>query len=209
VRNTVLLCLAFIAVVTGAFVANVLREPVLDEATLREQGTFVLPAARPLNLHGLTDQHGEPFDSEDLAGRWTFLFFGFASCPDVCPIALSALAQLERKLAEAGEARLLEKFSPVFVTVDPERDDQDRVAAYVGAFSPRMIGVRGSLEDLAAFATQVNAGFMKVPGQGEDYMIDHTANIVVIDPDGRYRAFIRMPHEPEKLLLAYRSLAAL
>jgi protein SCO1/2 len=204
-----LLSIAFMALVTGAFVANVLREPVLDEAELREQGTFVLPEPRPVAPEGLTDQRGDSFDADDLVGHWSFVFFGFTSCPDVCPIALSALAQVERRLAEEHEDRLLGEFATVFVSVDPERDDQTKIADYVAAFSPRFTGVRGSLEDLAEFARQVNAAFMKVPGQGDDYMIDHTANIVVIDPEGRYRAFIRLPHEPDKLLLAYRSLAAM
>jgi protein SCO1/2 len=207
VRNTVLLCVAFIALVTGAFVANFLREPVLSDAELREQGTFVLPEPRPLAPKGLLDTNGQPFDVSDLEDRWTFVFFGYTSCPDVCPIAMSALAQVERKLAEEGDEDLAATFSGLLVSVDPDRDDQATLARYVTAFSPRFSGVRGDLESLADFASQVNAAFMKVPGQGDDYLVDHTGNIVVINPAGEYHAFIRMPHEAEKILLAYRSLA--
>jgi len=208
VRNTVLLCLAFAAVVIGAFVSNVLREPLLDEEALRAQGTFVLPEPRAIAPAGLVDQSGEAFDSDDLMGHWTFVFFGFTSCPDVCPVALSALAQVEKKLTESGDQALRDQFRVVFVSVDPERDDRAKIAQYVSAFAPDFVGVTGDQASLAAFATQVNAAFMKVPGQGSDYVIDHTANIVVINPRGHYHAFIRLPHEPDKILLAYRSMAA-
>jgi protein SCO1/2 len=208
VRNTVLLCIAFAALVIGAFVSNVMRDPLLDEEALREQGTFVLPEPRALSLAGLVDQTGAPFDESDLVGHWSFVFFGFTSCPDVCPVALAALAQVEKKLADAGNAELHDQFRGVFVSVDPDRDDVAKISAYASAFSPRFLGVTGDQASLAAFATQVNAAFMKVPGQGADYLIDHTANIVVINPRGHYHAFIRLPHEPDKILLAYRSIAA-
>jgi len=209
IRNTVLLCLLFIAVIVGAFVANTLREPLLSEEALREQGTILLPKPRELTLHGLVDQDGDTFDVEDLEGRWTFVFFGFTSCPDVCPVTMSVLAQVERALADSGARQLHDAFAAVLVTVDPERDDAAVLGQYVHSFSPNFRGVRGSPEDLADFARQVNAAFMKVPGQGSDYMIDHTANIVVINPRGHYHAFIRLPHEAEKIELAYKSLAGM
>lgn len=208
VRNSVLLSLTFAALVLGAYVANVLREPLLDADALREQGVFVLPEPRAIAPAGLTDHTGAPFDAGDLAGRWTFAFFGFTSCPDVCPVALAALAQVERSLAESGDSALHDAFAGVLVSVDPERDTPEAIAKYVGAFSPRFVGVTGDPAALAEFGRQVNAAFMKVPGQGADYLIDHTANIVVIDPSGRYHAFIRLPHEPAKILMAYRSIAA-
>jgi protein SCO1 len=204
---TVALCVAFMAIIVGAFVANVVRDPVLSPDRLREQGTFLLPEPRELKLEGLTDASGKPFDESSLKGRWTFVFFGYTSCPDACPTALSTLAQVERKIGEQKNAQLASQFSVVLVSVDPERDDAEKLGRYVSAFSPHFVGVRGELDAVADFARQVNAAFMKVPGQGESYLIDHTANIVVIGPDARYRAFIRAPHEVDKIVLAYRSIA--
>jgi protein SCO1 len=77
---------------------------------------------------------------------------------------------------------------------------------YVGAFSPRFGGVTGSHEELAEFAKQVNAAFMKVPAPGGGYVIDHTGNIVVVNPQGHYHAFIKPPHDADDILLAYRSI---
>ena len=201
------MCVAFMVIVTGAFVLNVVRDPVLSADRLREEGTFVLPEARDLALNGLTDTTGAAFDQSSMKGRWTFVFFGYTSCPDACPTTLATLAQVERKLAESKNAKLADAFSVVLVSVDPERDDLAKLGQYVSAFSPHFIGVRGDLGAVADFARQVNAAFMKVPGEGESYLVDHTANIIVIGPDARYRAFIRPPHDADKIIVAYRSLA--
>ena len=194
-------------IVTGAFVLNVIRDPVLSTDRLRQEGTFVLPEARDLDLHGLTDTAGAAYDQSRMKGLWTFVFFGYTSCPDACPTTLATLAQVERKLAESKDAKLRDAFSVVLVSVDPDRDDLAKLAQYVSAFSPRFVGVRGDLDAVADFARQVNAAFMKVPGQGESYLVDHTANLIVIGPDARYRAFIRPPHDADKIVIAYRSIA--
>ena len=201
------MCVTFMVIVTGAFVLNVVRDPVLSADRLRQEGTFVLPEARDLALHGLTDTAGGAFDQSSMKGRWTFVFFGYTSCPDACPTTLATLAQVERKLAQTKNAKLGDAFSVVLVSVDPERDDLAKLAQYVAAFSPHFVGVRGDLDAVADFARQVNAAFMKVPGQGESYLIDHTANVIVIGPDARYRAFIRPPLDADKIIVAYRSIA--
>lgn len=208
VRLTVIASLAFVALVLGMFFYRATRPPMLDAEALADRGIVVLPTPRPIAPFELDDQEGRPFGNADLEGRWTFLFFGFTSCPDVCPVALAALAQVQRRLAEEGDRELAKAFNVVLVTVDPERDDAETLARYVAAFSPDFKGVRGSREDIATLAKQLNVAFMKVPLEGGGYSVDHTANIVVVDPDGRYHAFIKLPHDPEKILLGYRSLAA-
>lgn len=208
VRTTVIASIAFVALVLGMFFYSMTRPPLLDIEALAEQGIVVLPTARPIAPFELTDQKGEPFDETDLKGRWSFLFFGFTSCPDVCPVALAALAQVQRQLAEDGDEALRRAFKVVLVTVDPERDDAQTLARYVAAFSSDFTGVRGSRDAIAAFARELNVAFMNVPLEGGGYSVDHTANIVVIDPEGRYHAFIKRPHDPDKILLGYRSMAA-
>jgi protein SCO1/2 len=207
VRNTVALCLAFVALVLGALVYTSLRKPLADDATLREQGTFVLPVPREIGPFHLTDQRGDVLDNESLRGHWSFLYFGFTSCPDICPVTLSALAQAQAKLADAGETELLSQLKVYFISVDPERDTQEKLAAYVGAFSPQFTGATGSLDELAALGKQLNVAFMKVPGPDGGYVMDHTGNIVVVDPNGHYYAFMKLPHEPDRIVLAYRSMA--
>jgi len=207
VRTTVLLCVGFVALVLGALVYRTTREPLLDEAALREQGTYLLPSPKNLAPFELTDQHGKAFTNAELQGHWSLLFFGFTSCPDVCPVTLSALAQVEQKLEQSGEEKLRDQLAIYFVSVDPERDDLGRIDQYVGAFSPRFVGVTGSQDALAAFAQQLNVAFMKVPDNHGGYVIDHTANIVVVDPKGRYVGFMKLPHQADKILIAYKSIA--
>lgn len=207
VRNTVLMCVAFIALVLGAQLYSVLREPLLDADALREQGTFLLPAPRELKPFRLTDQHNAQFDKTTLIGHWSLIYFGFTACPDICPVTLSVLAQVEKKLADSGQRDLLDQLKVYFVSVDPECDDAATLEKFVVAFSPRFIGVTGSREELAGIAEQLNVAFMKVPDASGGYVVDHTGNIVVVDPQGRYVAFIKLPHDADKILMAYRSIA--
>lgn len=207
VRTTVLLCVAFVAVVLGSLAYRVTREPLLDEAALREQGTYLLPSPHEIAPFELIDQRGSEFTNAALQGHWSLLFFGFTSCPDVCPVTLSALAQAETKLSQTGPKKLFDDLKVYFVSVDPDRDDPTTIDRYVSAFSPRFTGVTGSQEALAAFATQLNVAFMKVPDGKGGYVIDHTGNIVVIDPKGRYVGFMKLPHQADRIVLAYKSIA--
>jgi len=207
IRNTVLACLAFVAIVLGAFTYSLLREPLLDEAALREQGTYVLPSPRGIGPFSLVDDRGVAFDNQRLLGHWTLLYFGYTSCPDICPTTLSAVARAEQLLKESDHGDLLGNLQVVLVTVDPERDKAEVLHRYVTAFSPDFIGVTGTTDAIAALATQLNAAFMKVPGTDGNYVIDHTGNLVLIDPEGRYYAFMKLPHEPERIARAYTSIA--
>lgn len=208
VRNTLVASVAFVAAVLGMFYHSVTRPPVLNTADLQQRGVIALPHSRALAPFELTDQHGEPFTRDSLMGRWSFVFFGFTSCPDVCPLALAALSQVEQRLAAGDEQELRDAFNVILVTVDPERDDAATLGRYVEAFSDNFIGVFGNREDTAAFAQQLNVAFMKVPTGDGQYSVDHTGNIVVINPRGEYHGFIKMPHEPDTLVLGYRSLVA-
>jgi protein SCO1/2 len=210
VKRTVALCLGFIAVVLGLFYYSVTRTPVLSEAALREQGVFVLPRPREIAPFALQQHTGEPFTLEHLVGRWTFAFFGFTNCPDVCPTTMAVMGQARRRLAERGE-----DFQGVLVSVDPERDDAETLGSYATGFSPEFIGVRGSRSDIAELAEQVNATFARVPELDDDgrplpdrYQVEHTANIVIINPRGHYHGFIKYPQRADTIVAAFESLAA-
>ena len=209
-QKTVGLCLALVMAVVGMFVYSVTREhvPSLDE--LRGQGVFLLPEPIVLSGFQLETHRGDVFLPEHLAGDWSFVFFGFTRCPDVCPTTLSVMAQAERRLAATGAS-----FKGVLVSVDPERDDRESLSTYVRAFSERFLGVRGELTELAKFARQVHVVFAKVPdnrivsgtGSAEGgFTVDHSGNIVVIDPRGHYHGFIKMPHKVDTLLAVFRYL---
>ena len=204
-RATVALCLVLIAVVLGMFVYSVTRTPTLSNEELMERGLYVFPEPREIQSIELTDHTGEPFTLEDLRGQWSFVFFGFTNCPDVCPTSMSVLAQAHRQLEEEYP-EAADDFQGVLVTVDPDRDDQQALARYVQAFSPAFVGVRGDKVATAQLTTQVNVVFAKVPADEGGYQVDHSANIVIVNPRAHYHGFVRMPHEADTIVAAYLSL---
>jgi len=209
IGRTVGLCVAFITLVVGMFVYTTLQTPQLSDEELREKGVFVLPRPRELSPFELTDHTGAAFTNESLVGQWTFLFFGFTTCPDVCPTAMSEMGQAERALISSANTAADEaSFKGVLVTVDPERDTTELLGPYATAFSERFLGVRGELRSTGLFAQDVNVAFGKVPTENGDYTMDHSGNIVMINPRGHYHGFIKLPHSAETIRLTYESLAA-
>lgn len=205
-RLTVGLCLAFVAIVLGMLFYSKTRPQILSDQELRNIGVYVLPTPRAIEPTDLATHTGAPFTVEDLKGHWSFIFFGFTNCPDVCPISLSVMAQAERRLHEESP-QLAGRFQGVLVTVDPERDDQETLATYVRAFSEEFLGVRGDRVATAEFATQLNAAFAMVPGDDGGYQVDHTANILIVNPRGHYHGFARSPHSVDTIVEAFRSLS--
>lgn len=229
VRTTIALCLGIVATVVGLFVYSVLRTPVASADQLRDMGVFILPRPREIAPFELTSHTGGRFDRHALDGQWSFLFFGFTRCPDICPTTLAVMAQADRRLIEL-EASPAARFQGIFVSVDPEYDDADRLAAYVGAFSENLLGVSGPVSALAVLTEQLNVAFAKVPAAtttantegkpteetiGEPieeaigaYQVDHTANIVIVNPEGHYHGFIKFPQQADTIVTTFQSLAA-
>ena len=207
IGRTVALCLVFVGIVLAMLYHSVTRVPTLSETQLRELGVFVMPRPREIAPFELSTHTGAPFTGESLEGRWSFIFFGFTNCPDICPTSMAVLGLAERELA-ASEVRGAAPFQGILVTVDPERDDAETLGRYVEAFSPRFLGVRGDRAATAHLTTQLNVAFAQVPDGKGGYEVDHTANIVIINPRGHYHGFVRMPHKAETIVAAYRSLAA-
>lgn len=206
VRSTVVMCLLFVCIVLAAFVYNTTKVKTVSFAELQKQGSVMLPKPRALAGIELQLDNGETFTEANLeGGGWTFLFFGFTNCPDICPTTMSLMGQAVNELTPEERA----DFSGVLVSIDPERDDLAALGTYARAFSPDFVGVTGTIANLATFATQVNAAFQKMPGQGEEpYTMDHTGNVVIVNPRGHYHGFIKMPHTRGKLVETFRALRA-
>ena len=135
----------------------------------------------------LADHTGQVRTLEEFRGKVVAVFFGFTRCPDVCP---TTLAQTKLALTKLGEDA--KRVQVIFVTVDPERDTQEVLAAYVTGFDPSFVGLRGSVEETAAIAREFKVFYQKSAGTTpENYSIDHTAAIYVFDPQGQLRLFLR------------------
>lgn len=206
IATTVVACLALVAVVLGVFVYSVTRTHTLSAGELRELGVFILPEPREIQAFSLVTAQGEAFQPSDLLGRWAFVFFGFTHCPDICPTTLAVMAEAERQLGPQSGANA--GYHGVMVSVDPQRDQGAVLADYVGAFSPSFTGLTGSLQDIGEFARQVNVAFVKVPAADGGYSVDHSGQIVIINPQGQYHGFIKMPHAAETIVQTFQALNA-
>lgn len=206
VRATVALCVVIVAIMGGLVVYSIVRPPpALNDEALRQMDVFVWPEPRPIAPFHLTTAEGQPFTLEDLRGAWSFLFFGFTHCPDVCPTTMSTLATARQRVARLYPEALPD-FRAVMVTVDPERDDAQTLARYVHAFSPAFVGVRGDRAAIAGLAGQVNVTFGKMPAEGGGYDVEHSTSIVIVDPDGEYHGFAKNGDDAATIVLAFLSL---
>jgi len=159
---------------------------------------LLYPQPKPLPEFTLQRSDGSTLTRADWTGRWRLLFFGFTNCPDVCPTTLAtakaAIAQLHAQQPSIDVAMS-------FVSVDPKRDSLDKLGAYVAFFDPKFEAATGSAEELLALTRALGVVFITVPnGAGPlDYTIDHTASILIIDPQGRLAGLIRPPHRADTI----------
>lgn len=205
IRLTVAGLLVLIAIIVAGFVHRVSLPRVMTESEMKINGLYLLETPRDIGEFKLTDHHGEPFDPARFKDRWTLVFFGFTYCPDICPTTMAFLNTFMAGL-EGTEA---EDTQVVMVSVDPARDTVDQLASYVPYFNPDFIGVTGEFLDIHRFATALNTPFRKVTGEGGDYQVDHSSNVVLINPRGDYHGFFKAPLDQAKMKVTYRSARAL
>ena len=173
------------ALAAGVFVATKLNRP----AEL--QTGFVLPSPNALPDFSLLDQTGGQVNAESFRGQWDLVFFGFTNCPDICPTTLQVLANAKRELIDSGAATLPRI---VLVSVDPERDTPELLGQYVDYFGEGNLGVTGTLEGIKTLTAALGIYFEKSPTESGDYGVDHSAAVLVINPDGEFSALFSAPH---------------
>ena len=201
IKLTVLVIVLFMAVVVAGFVHRIQQPRVMTPAEMKINGLYLLDTPRNFGEIKLVDHHGQAFTRERLQGKWSLVFFGFTYCPDICPTTMSFLNEFVSQLegTEADDTEI------VMVSVDPARDTVEQLAGYVPYFNPDFIGVTGEFLDVHRFATALNTPFRKVPGQDENYQVDHSANVVLINPRGDYHGFFKAPLDLAKMKVTYRS----
>jgi len=154
-------------------------------------GSYLSPR-RALPDFSLIDQSGHAFGPQDLRGRWSFLYFGYTNCPDACPTTLTTLAALEKRLRASGAAV---RPHVVFVSVDAKRDTPAQLAQFVPYFDPEFVGVTAAsqpqIEDLARKLGV--AVYLPTPNADGSYAVEHTGEILVVDPQGKLAAILTGP----------------
>ena len=167
-------------VVVGAFSASLVVGLVLMLWALGGLRTVAAPAAigGPFQL---TDQAGQTVTDQSLQGRPTLIFFGFTHCPDVCPTSLFEMSQVLRAMGANAD-----RVNAYFISVDPERDNQEAMRDYLSSFDPHLKGLTGNAEAVAKVISEYRVYARKVPLKDGDYTMDHTALIYLMDRDGKF-----------------------
>jgi protein SCO1/2 len=166
----------------------------------RHSDNQVVDFGGPFQLKG---SNGELVDSRNLAGKPFAIFFGYTHCPDVCP---TTLGQVSHVLGDLGdEAKDLRVF---FVTVDPERDTPEVLRDYVGNFDHRIVGLWGTPPEIARVAQEYKIFYQREPTSGDDYLMNHTALVFLMNGKGRLVSAISYAEDYKAYLLKFRELLA-
>jgi cytochrome oxidase Cu insertion factor (SCO1/SenC/PrrC family) len=164
-----------IAVITGAgalWLTRSLPQGPIGSGTALVGGPFTL-----------TNQDGKRVTDQDFRGKYMLIFFGFTYCPDVCPSELQVMSAALDQLGPEAE-----KIQPIFISIDPARDTPEAMKIYISNFHPRMVGLTGSAEDIAAVAKAYRIYYAKAKGSenSPDYTMDHSTILYLMGPDGKF-----------------------
>ena len=216
----------YLLVATWLVYLYLLRQDVEAINQLRELGATRYPEPTAIAEFSLTTDQGDVFTERDLLGQWSLVFFGFTSCPDVCPLTMEELALFSRRYREQGQD---DPPQVVFVSVDPERDGVAEVARYMNRFDDGFTGLLGTPDAIADLADNFyvhygagsdsadhsehmngadparNTGLLSPVGEN-DVNLSHNAHLSLVNPDGQLHAVIRPPIFGENLLELYPQL---
>jgi protein SCO1 len=164
------------------------------------EAATVLPEPRPLADVRFTDKSGAAAQLSDFTGDFTLLFFGFTNCPDVCPLTLSMLAQVRADIASSAPS-----FTPriLFVSVDPNRDTPERIAAYLNGFDSNFDGVTASDTELEPLLKALGVAVEKHEHGGANYNVVHNSAVYILDQNAEWTAVSTGPHDPKVLASDY------
>ena len=137
------------------------------------------------------DAEGALVRSTDFQGKWLLVYFGYTHCSDLCPTGLSVMASALEQIGAAGD-----HVQPLFVTVDPQRDNGPLLRTFTASFDPRLIGLSGSIEQIRRAADALGVAFRKVASGETDYVVDHSSSYTLIDPSHTHADVLRIaePH---------------
>ncbi len=190
----------------GAWVARDTLRPQSESRTepkgfFSAENTLVATIGGPFTL---TDQNGVQRTERDFRGRLMLVYFGYTYCPDVCPTELTVITTALDQLGASAD-----QVTPIFITIDPERDTAKVMKEYVAQFSERLVGLTGSERDIAAVAKAYRVYYAKSPGSaGAPYLMDHTSLVYLMDRDGKFVTHFTPNSKAEDMVAAIRQALA-
>lgn len=169
-------------IVVAALIGAWLLKPLFKPASAPSlQSGQLYPEAKPLAPFQLQDQNGAPFSNAQLQGKWSFVFFGYTTCPDICPTTLTVMTKFLDGLANNWYADT----QVIFVTLDPERDTVAQLSLYMPFFHKSFIGITGEPDRIDRFARDFAVAYSKRPQDSGGYLVDHSVRLFLLDPKGR------------------------
>lgn len=208
-RTTAVILVVALAAALGLWASQHVFAPKAASTWPQTTAVRLFEPPRELPAFNLRQSDGTPLVPGELRGHWTLVSLGFTHCPDVCPMTLAQLSQAQQQwtsLPEAIRPRVL------FISVDPERDDPGRIGDYAHAFHRDTIAATADLPALEAFASSLSLVFAKVPPEdgepADQYSVDHSASIAVLDPQGRMSGLVQLPMDPAALAADMAALTA-
>lgn len=200
--------------VMGVLIGFWIGELIEDRPSLKEQSLFlnslhpsttVFPLGQALSDFSLLNHHQQKFTLENFRKKWSLLFFGYTHCPDECPQTLSVLKQVYERLGDEVSNTQI-----IFISIDSHRDSAEKLMDYVPGFNRAFMGVTGEATPLLNFARQFGITYQRIPNSTphENYLIDHSISILLVDPLGKLRAIFAPPHKPEVIINDFRKIRA-
>ena len=203
-KGTILLFASFIFLLVFIFIIQSPAKKMVPKDLI----AVMRPIATPLKPFLLTDKNQHAFTTENLKGKWSFVFFGYTHCPDICPTTLVTLKHINKALEKHPQAK--SDFQVIFVSVDPERDTVKGLASYISFFNKDFTAVTGTSENLMAFAKQFSAAYIKeasdTPG---DYLMSHTSSIFLVNSKQELVASFSPPLSSETITEQYVKIRSL
>jgi protein SCO1/2 len=164
---------------------------------------IVLDEPKPLVTFALEDMNGQPFTDQSFLEHWSLVFFGFTTCPDICPMTLSILNQaVEMINTRPG----IPTPKVIFVSVDPERDTPEKIKQYVEHFNKNFLGVTGNATQLTNFSRQLGVVYEKVYLDNNEYLVDHSGSVALINRKGAIQAYFTPPLDAQNIAKDYESI---
>ncbi|WP_372860944.1 SCO family protein [Spongiibacter sp.] len=202
IRVTVLVILLVAGSLVGSFFYAFTKARVMTRDELRDQGAYLYENPRLIPAFSLQDERAQLLTPQALTGKWNLIFFGFTYCPDICPTTLAQLKLFYQEL----EPEVQLDTQVWLASVDPARDTPEQLRSYLEFFHPAFRGITGDFLEIHRFATALNIPFAKVPGGGDDYMVDHSANIALVNPQGHSLGFFKAPLDISKLKRSFLTI---
>lgn len=202
-KNIVIALLALsIPLVLGIYFANK-SDPTVSPELIN--ASYLLDQQVAIADFNLIDQNKQAFTAEQIKGEWTFWFFGFTHCPDICPFTMGTLSAVMQTLKQEHD---IDNIRIVFVSVDPLRDTPERMKSYLETFGNEVIGVSSTEPELATFIKNMGivAKLPKAVNANDNYDVMHSSSIYLIAPNNAIAALLRTPHSVDDIVYNFQQV---